>query len=492
METPMMRSLPQSIEAEQSVIGAMIIDKSAIAKVLEKLKEDDFYRDGHKIIYKAIQHMFSQDMAVDLVTLLEYLKTTDNLDKAGGVTYISELSASVPTTANLSSYIKIVEEKSTLRKLEYLKTTDNLDKAGGVTYISELSASVPTTANLSSYIKIVEEKSTLRKLIKASTAIIEESYNSGDDVGKVIDIAQKKMFDIAEKKDSKEYEPLSNVLERGFLEIERLFNNRGAITGVGSGIKALDEKTSGFQKGDMVLIAARPSMGKTTFSLNIAENAALKEGKSVVIFSLEMSKEQLAYKLLCSQASVDMLKLRTGNLDDDDWERIARATGPLSKARVYIDDTAGLSVMEMRSKCRKIKMEYGIDMILIDYLQLMSGSSGSDNRQQEVSEISRSIKALAKEMECPVIALSQLSRAPEQRADHRPMLSDLRESGSIEQDADVVMFLYRDEYYNKESEDKGIGECIIAKQRNGPVGTVRMAWIGAHSKFADLDLVHKE
>ena len=242
----------------------------------------------------------------------------------------------------------------------------------------------------------------------------------------------------------------------------------------------------------MVLIAACPSMGKTTFSLNIAENAALKEGKSVVIFSLEMSKEQLAYKLLCSQANVDMLKLRTGNLEDDDWERIARATGPLSKAKIYIDDTAGISVMDMRSKCRKIKMEHGIDMILIDYLQLMSGSAGSDNRQQEVSEISRSIKALAKEMECPVIALSQLSRAPEQRADHRPMLSDLRESGSIEQDADVVMFLYRDEYNNKETEEKGIGECIIAKQRNGPVGTVRMAWIGAHSKFADLDLVHKE
>ena len=282
------------------------------------------------------------------------------------------------------------------------------------------------------------------------------------------------------------------MLERGFLEIERLFNNRGAITGVGSGIKDLDAKTSGFQKGDMVLIAARPSMGKTTFSLNIAENAALKEGKSVVIFSLEMSKEQLAYKLLCSQANVDMLKLRTGNLEDDDWERIARATGPLAKARIYIDDTAGISVMDMRSKCRKIKMEHGIDMILIDYLQLMSGSAGSDNRQQEVSEISRSIKALAKEMECPVIALSQLSRAPEQRADHRPMLSDLRESGSIEQDADVVMFLYRDEYYNKETEEKGIGECIIAKQRNGPVGTVKMAWIGAHSKFADLDLVHKE
>ncbi len=440
-----MRSLPQSLEAEQSVIGAMIIDKSAIAKALEKLKEEDFYRDGHKVIFKAIREMFSKDMAVDLVTLLEYLKSTDGLEKAGGVTYISEVSSSVITTANLEAYISIVEDKSTLRKL-----------------------------------------------IRSATSIIEESYNKQDKVEEVLDLAQKKIFDLAEKQGSNDYEPLSNVLERGFLEIERLFNNKGSITGVGSGIRDLDAKTSGFQKGDMVLIAARPSMGKTTFSLNIAENAALREGKSVVIFSLEMSKEQLAYKLLCSEANVDMLKLRTGNLDDDDWERIARATGPLSKARIYIDDTAGLSVMEMRSKCRKIKMEHGIDMILIDYLQLMSGSSGSESRQQEVSEISRSIKALAKEMECPVIALSQLSRAPEQRADHRPMLSDLRESGSIEQDADVVMFLYRDEYYNKETEEKNIGECIIAKQRNGPVGTVKMAWIGAHSKFANLELVYKE
>ncbi|WP_288222407.1 replicative DNA helicase [uncultured Clostridium sp.] len=445
MDTPIMRSLPQSLEAEQSVIGAMIIDKSAIAKALEKLNEEDFYRDGHKVIFKAIREMFSKDMAVDLVTLLEYLKSTDMLEKSGGVTYISEVSSNVITTANLEAYIKIVEEKSTLRKL-----------------------------------------------IKSATSIIEESYNKQDKVEEVLDLAQKKIFDLAEKQGSNDYEPLANVLERGFLEIERLFNNKGSITGVGSGIRDLDAKTSGFQKGDMVLIAARPSMGKTTFSLNIAEHAALREGKSVVIFSLEMSKEQLAYKLLCSEANVDMLKLRTGNLDDDDWERIARATGPLSKARIYIDDTAGLSIMEMRSKCRKIKMEHGIDMILIDYLQLMSGSSGSESRQQEVSEISRSIKALAKEMECPVIALSQLSRAPEQRADHRPMLSDLRESGSIEQDADVVMFLYRDEYYNKETEDKNIGECIIAKQRNGPVGTVKMAWIGAHSKFANLELVYKE
>lgn len=444
MEAQAMRSLPQSTEAEQSVIGSMIIDKTAISQVLEKLKEEDFYRDGHKVLYTAIREMFQKDMAVDLLTILEHLKATDMLDKSGGVTYISELSASVPTTANLGAYIKIVEEKSLLRKL-----------------------------------------------IKSSTKIIEESYNGQDDVEKVLDGAQKKIFDIAEKKNSGDYEVLSSVLERGFLEIERLFNNKGEITGVGSGIKDLDDKTSGFQKGEMILIAARPSMGKTTFALNIAETAALRHGKSVVIFSLEMPREQLAYKLLCSEASVDMLKLRTGNLDDDDWERIAKATGPLSKAKIYIDDTAGLSVMEMRSKCRKIKMEHGIDMILIDYLQLMSGSN-TESRQQEVSEISRSIKALAKEMECPVIALSQLSRAPEQRADHRPMLSDLRESGSIEQDADVVMFLYRDEYYNKESEDRGTAECIIAKQRNGPVGTVKMAWIGAHSKFADLDLVHGE
>ena len=439
-----MRSLPQSIEAEQSVIGSMIIDKNAIVKASEKLNEEDFYRDGHKVIFKAILEMFKEDMAVDLLTLLEYLKATDQLERAGGVTYITEVSSSVPTTANLSSYIKIVEDKSLLRKL-----------------------------------------------IKSSTAIIEDCYNKQGQVSNVLDQAEKKIFDISENKTSNDFEPLSDVLERGFLEIERLFNNKGDITGVGSGFMDLDSKTSGFQKGDMVLIAARPSMGKTTFALNIAEHAALREGKSVVIFSLEMSKEQLAYKLLCSEANVDLLKLRTGALEDDDWENIARATGPLSKAKIYIDDTAGVSVMEMRSKCRRLKIEYGIDMILIDYLQLMSGSN-PDNRQQEVSEISRSIKALAKEMECPVIALSQLSRAPEQRADHRPMLSDLRESGSIEQDADLVMFLYRDEYYNKETDDKNIAECIVAKQRNGPVGTVKLAFLGQLSKFANLEIGYND
>ena len=444
METTVNRTLPQSIEAEQSVIGSMIIDRSAIAQAAEGLDEEDFYRDSHKVLFKSIIDMFKKDMAVDLVTVLEHLKASDTLDRAGGVTYVTEITSSVPTTANLASYIKIVQEKSTLRKL-----------------------------------------------IKASTSIIEESYNKQGEVENVLDSAEKRIFDIAEKRTASDFEPLNQVLERGFIEIERLFNNKGEITGVGSGFIDLDAKTSGFQKGDMVLIAARPSMGKTTFALNIAEHAALREGKSVVIFSLEMSKEQLAYKLLCSEANVDMLKLRTGTLDDKDWENIARATGPLSKAKIYIDDTAGVSVMEMRSKCRRLKVEYGIDLILIDYPQLMSGSS-SESRQQEVSEISRSIKALAKEMECPVIALSQLSRAPEQRADHRPMLSDLRESGSIEQDADLVMFLYRDEYYNKETEDKNVGECIIAKQRNGPVGTVKLAWLGQFSKFGNLDSIHQE
>jgi len=306
-----------------------------------------------------------------------------------------------------------------------------------------------------------------------------------------MDIAQQKVFNIAEKKNSGDFEPMNTVLERGFLEIERIFNNKGETTGISSGFPELDDKTAGFQKGDMILIAARPSMGKTTFALNLAEYAALRQGKSVAVFSLEMSKEQLSYKLLCSEANVDMSKLRHGDLEDRDWENIAKASGPLAAAKIFIDDTAGTSVMEMRSKCRKLKMEHGIDMIVIDYLQLMTGSN-SESRQQEVSEISRSIKALAKEMQCPVIALSQLSRAPEQRTDHRPMLSDLRESGSIEQDADLVMFLYRDEYYNEETEDKNVAELIIAKQRNGPVGTVKLAWIGQFSKFARLDVIHRD
>ncbi len=443
METTL-RSLPYNLEAEQSVIGSMLIDKTAIARAVEVLKSDDFYRDSHKVIFNAIFELYQKDTPIDMITLLEHLRSAEKLDASGGITYITEISNSIPSTANLSSYIKIVEDKSILRRL-----------------------------------------------IRASTEIMENCYNKQDDVEAVMDLAEQKVFNIAERKNSSDFEAMNTVLERGFLEIERIFNNRGETTGVSSGFPELDAMTSGFQKGDMILIAARPSMGKTTFALNLAEYAALRAGKNVAVFSLEMSKEQLAYKLLCSEANVDMTKLRNGNLEDKDWENIAKASGPLAAAKIFIDDTAGTSVMDMRSKCRKLKMEHGIDLIVIDYLQLMSGSS-PENRQQEVSEISRSIKALAKEMQCPVIALSQLSRAPEQRADHRPMLSDLRESGSIEQDADLVMFLYRDEYYNKETEDKNVAECIIAKQRNGPVGTVKLAWIGQFSKFARLDVIHRD
>ncbi|MGY0373818.1 replicative DNA helicase [Clostridium sp. JNZ J1-5] len=439
-----LRVSPNNIEAEQRVLGCMIKDKTSIAQAAEVLKGEDFYRESHKIVFNAILELYSKDIPVDTVTLIEHLNATEKLQAVGGITYVTELPASIETTSNLNSYVKIVEDKSILRKL-----------------------------------------------IKASAEIMEESYTKQDDVAGVLDGAEKRVFDIAQKKTSSDFEPISIVLERGFEQIEKMFNNKGETTGVPTGFPELDAKTSGFQPGDMILIAARPSMGKTTFALNIAQYAAIREGKSVVIFSLEMSKEQLAYKLLCAEANIDMLKLRTGELEDNDWERIAKASGPIAASKIYIDDTAGVSVMEMRSKCRRLKIEHGIDMIVIDYLQLMSGSN-SESRQQEVSEISRSIKALAKEMHCPVIALSQLSRAPEQRADHRPMLSDLRESGSIEQDADLVMFLYRDEYYNKETEDKNVAECIIAKQRNGPVGTVKLAWLGQYSKFGRLDVIHQE
>ncbi|PRR80329.1 Replicative DNA helicase [Clostridium liquoris] len=444
MDAPL-KSMPHNIEAEQCVLGSMMIDKSSIAQALEVLNKEDFYKDAHQIIFNAILDLYQKDIAVDLVTVTENLQSKEKLESAGGITYISQVCSTVISTANLQSYIKIVKDKATLRKL-----------------------------------------------IRASTDIIENSYNKQDDVEAIVDLAEKKIFNIGSNRNTSDFEAMSTVLERGFIEIEKIFNNKGGVTGIPSGFPELDAKTSGFQKGDMILVAARPSMGKTTFALNLAQYAALRCGKSIAIFSLEMSKEQLAYKLLCSEANVDMLKLRTGNLEDRDWENIAKASGPLSSAKIFIDDTAGISVMEMRSKCRRLKIENGIDMIIVDYLQLMSGSRGSESRQQEVSEISRSIKALAKEMECPVIALSQLSRAPEQRTDHRPMLSDLRESGSIEQDADLVMFLYRDEYYNKETEDKNVAECIIAKQRNGPTGTVKLAWLGQFSKFGRLDIVHQE
>ncbi|ADL54016.1 replicative DNA helicase [Clostridium cellulovorans] len=430
------RTLPQNIEAEQSVLASMINDKEATAEAAQELSAEDFYRESHKVIFTGIVELFFRDIPIDMITLIEHLKSTDKLEASGGISYISTLSTSIASTANVHSYIKIVKDKAVLRRL-----------------------------------------------IKVANEITEDSYTKQNDVAKVMDSAEKKIFDIAQNKTRNDYEPIASVLSRSFEQLEYVANNSGGLTGVPSGFTALDGMTSGFQKSDMILIAARPSMGKTTFALNLAQHAAIRENKSIVIFSLEMSKEQLVQKLLCAEANIDMVAFRNGSLDDKSWDNIAKAAGPLGASKIFIDDTAGVSVMEMRSKCRRIKLEHGIDMVLIDYLQLMSGSG--ESRQQEVSEISRSIKALAKEMQCPVIALSQLSRAPEQRADHRPMLSDLRESGSIEQDADVVMFLYRDEYYNKESEDKGVAECIIAKQRNGPVGTVKLNWAGQYSKFID-------
>ncbi|GAA0178197.1 replicative DNA helicase [Clostridium sediminicola] len=444
MDAPM-KSLPHNIQAEQTILGCMLKDKTSIVNAAETLNEEDFYRGSHKILFKAIIDLFMKDIPVDMITLIEHLKSINVLDSVGGITYITEISNSVIITSNLNSYVKIVKDKSILRNL-----------------------------------------------IKSSTEIIEECYTKQDDVPDVLDTAEKRIFDIAQNRATNDYEAISTVLERSITNVENIFNQSGVTTGVSSGFPELDEMTSGFQPGDMVLVAARPSMGKTTFSINIAQNAALRDGKSVVVFSLEMSKEQLANKILSAEANVDMLKLRTGELSEEDWANIGKVAGPIASSRIYIDDTAGVTVMEMRSKCRRIKIEHGIDMILIDYLQLMSGSARSESRQQEVSEISRSIKALAKEMECPVIALSQLSRAPEQRADHRPMLSDLRESGSIEQDADLVMFLYRDEYYDKETEDKNVAEVIIAKQRNGPTGTAKLAWIGQYSKFGRLDVIHQE
>lgn len=435
---------PNNLEAEQSVIGSMLLDKEAISTASEILRGEDFYKEAHHQIFDAMMELNDKNEPVDLVTLVDSLRGKGILETVGGITYLSNLVSSVPTTANVKYYAKIVEEKSTLRKL-----------------------------------------------IKSSTELTGRCYSDSEEVFSIIDKAEKDIFDISQKITTHDFEPMSKILEKGFNEIERLYKNKGAVTGVPTGFPELDSKTSGFQKGDMVLIAARPSMGKTAFALNIASNAAIRFNNSVAIFSLEMSKDQLAQRMLCSEANIDMLKLRTGNLEEDDWVRLAKCAGPLAGAKIFIDDTPGATVIEMKSKCRRLKMEHGLDLIIVDYLQLMQGRAGTENRQQEVSEISRSLKALAKEIDAPVIACAQLSRAPEIRADHRPMLSDLRESGSIEQDADIVMFLYRDEYYNKESDKKNIAEVIIAKQRNGPTGTVELAYIGQYTKFGRLDRIHQ-
>ena len=428
---------PNDIEAEQAVIGSMLTDKEAVFSAIETLREEDFYREDNKTIFSAILNLYNRSEPIDIITLKSELSSMGKLDAVGGLEYIVELPAKVPTTSNVDQYIKIVEEKSLLRNL-----------------------------------------------IKTANDIITLGYDPTQDVEAIIDNSEKKIFEVMQKKNQKGYSSIKDILVDTFTELEQLYNRKQHITGVPTGFPDLDMKTAGLHKSDLVLVAARPAMGKSAFALNIATNAALKANVPVVIFSLEMAKEQMVNRILCSEAMVDSNKVRTGTLEEEDLAKLAEASGVLSEANIYIDDTPGISIMEIRAKCRKMKLEKDIGLVVIDYLQLVQGSGKrSSSREQEIAEISRSLKILAKEIGVPVIALSQLSRAPEQRPDHRPVLSDLRESGSIEQDADIVMFLYRDDYYNENSEKKDIAEVIIAKHRAGPTGTVELLWLGNYTKF---------
>ena len=432
---------PHDIEAEQAIIGSMLTDKDAVIAAIEILREQDFYREDNRIIYSAILNLYNRSEPIDIITLKAELKSMGKLEAVGGLEYIVQLPDRVPTTSNVEQYIKIVEEKSMLRAL--IKTADELITLG---------------------------------------------YDPTQEVEQVIDTAEKKIFEVMQKKNQKGYSSMKDILIDTFTQLEQLYNQKEMITGVPTGFADLDYRTSGLHNSDLILVAARPAMGKSAFALNIATHAAVRGKVPVAIFSLEMSKEQMANRILCSEAMVDSAKVRTGKIDDEEWGKLAAASGELSEAGIYIDDTPGISVMEIRAKCRKMKLEKNIGLVVIDYLQLVQGSNRKGgSREQEIAEISRSLKILAKEINVPVIALSQLSRAPEQRVDHRPMLSDLRESGSIEQDADIVMFLYRDDFYNEDTDKKNIAEVIIAKHRSGATGTVELLWLGNYTKFANID-----
>lgn len=432
---------PHDTEAEQAVIGSMLTDKEAIISAIEVLKDEDFYREDNKIIYAAILNLYNRAEPVDIITLKSELASLGKLEAVGGLEYLAELPDKVPTTANVDKYIKIVEEKSLLRNL--LKTANEIIKLG---------------------------------------------YDETQEVDVLMDQAEKKIFDCIQSKSQKGYSTIKDVLVDTFTQLEQLYNQKQHITGVPTGFADLDYRTAGLHNSDLILIAARPAMGKSALALNIASYAATRANVPVAIFSLEMSKEQMVNRILCSEAMVDSNKVRTGKIDDEDWTKLAEASGILSESKIFIDDTPGISIMEIRAKCRKLKLEQDIGLVVIDYLQLVQGTGKRGaSREQEISEISRSLKILAKEINVPVIALSQLSRAPEQRPDHRPMLSDLRESGAIEQDADIVAFLYRDDYYNEESEKKNIAEVILAKHRSGSTGTTELLWLGNYTKFANIE-----
>ena len=419
----------------------MLTDKEAVISAIEVLSDEDFYREDNRIIYSAIMNLYNRGEPIDIITLKSELSSMGKFEAVGGLEYLAELPEKVPTTANVDKYIKIVEEKSTLRTL-----------------------------------------------IRTANELITLGYDPTQEVDELMDNAEKKIFGVMQSKAQKSYSSIKDILVDTFIELEELYNRKQHVTGVPTGFIDLDYKTAGLHGSELILVAARPAMGKSAFALNIASNAAVRANTPVAIFSLEMSKEQMANRILCSEALVDSNKVRTGKVEDDDWSKLAYASGILSEAQIFIDDTPGISINEIRTKCRKMKLEKDIGLVVIDYLQLVQGSSKkAGSREQEIAEISRSLKILAKEINVPVIALSQLSRAPEQRPDHRPMLSDLRESGSIEQDADIVMFLYRDDYYNQDSEKKNVAEVILAKHRAGSTGTVELAWLGSFTKFANLE-----
>ena len=433
--------MPYSAEAEQSVIGAMLMDKDAIMTANEILISEDFYQQQYGVLFDAMIELFNLSLPVDLITLQNKLKEKN-----------------------------VPEEISSLE------------------YVKDLITAVPTSANIKYYAKIVKDHAVRRKLIKLNQEIENQCYAAQDSVEMLMDVTEKKVFDLIQSRGSSgDYVPIRQIVMNALEKIENAAKNDGNVTGIPTGFIDLDYRTAGMQPSDLILVAARPSMGKTAFVLNIAQYVAFRENLCTAIFSLEMSKEQLVNRLFSLEAHVDAQLLRTGNLSDEDWEKLIEGAGIIGNSKLIIDDTPGISISELRSKCRKYKLEHDLKLIIIDYLQLMSGSGkGSESRQQEISEISRSLKALARELSVPVIALSQLSRAVEQRPDRRPMLSDLRESGAIEQDADVVMFIYRDEYYHHDTEEKGVSEIIIAKQRNGPIGTVKLAWLAQYTKFGNL------
>lgn len=443
MEEEVIKRLPpNNVEAEKAVIGAMMLDSNAIMVCSEILTAGEFYQQQYGIIFDALVEMYRDGIGADLVTIQNKLREKE-------------------VTPELYS----------------------------VEYLGELLASVPTSANVKFYAEIVHEKAVLRRLIKVTEQVTRECYMDSQPLEDILEDTEKSVFDVIQQRGGSEFEPIRDVVLRTLDSIEKAAKQKGNITGLETGFRDLDAKTAGLQKSDLILIAARPAMGKTAFVLNIAEYVALHSNSTIALFSLEMSKEQLVKRMLAMNSMVDSQKIRTGDLEDDDWDKLVGSVRKIGNSNLVIDDTSGITASELRSKCRKLKIEQGLDLVIIDYLQLMTGAGKrkSDSRQQEISDISRSLKVMARELDVPVIALSQLSRAVESRPDKRPMLSDLRESGAIEQDADIVMFIYRDEYYNPDSEKKGVAEVIVAKQRSGPTGPVELAWLSQYTKFGNLE-----